>query len=73
MDAREAIEKGFIDEIIGDTGRIYNACYATVLSPEVLDKIRNTVTHQDETDPDFFMQRNKLELLKLKGEMRNEI
>ena len=41
--------------------------------PEVLDKIRNTVTHQDETDPDFFMQRNKLELLKLKGEMRNEI
>lgn len=73
MDAREAREKGFIDEIIGDTGRIYNACYATVLSPEVLDKIRNTVTHQDETDPDFFMQRNKLELLKLKGEMRNEI
>ena len=74
MDAREAKEKGFIDEIIGETGRIYNtACFANVLSPEVLEKIRNTVPHQDNKSPDFFMLQNKLKLLKLRGELRNEI
>lgn len=73
MDAREAKKKGFVDEIIGDTGRIYNACFANILSPEVMEKIRNTIPHQEETDPDFFMLQNKLTLLKLKGELRNEI
>ena len=71
MDAREAKEKGFIDEIIGDTGRIYNACFANILSPEVLEKIRNTVPHQDNKSPDFFMLQNKLKLLKLRGECKN--
>lgn len=73
MDAKTAKEKGFIDEIIGENGRLYNACFANVLPQEVLEKMRNMAPHQDKNNPDFLMQKNRLELLRLKGEMRNEI
>ncbi len=71
MEAKEAKEKGFIDEIIGESARLYNAAFANILAPEVIEKIRNTVPHQDPTDPDFFMRQNKLKLLKLKGDIKH--
>lgn len=73
MDAKEAKEKGFIDEIIGENGRLYNSCFANVLPPEVLEKVRNTMGNQSKNNSEFLMQKNKLELLRLKGEMRNEV
>lgn len=77
LDATKAKEYGFIDEIIGDTGELskpltlYNST-AQILSEEVKQKIRNEVKNPNgnETDSDFLMQKNKLNLLKLKGELR---
>lgn len=71
MDAKTAKEHGFVDEIIGDNGRLYNACFANILPEEVLEKMRNTVLHQGENDPDFFMLKNQLKLLRLKGEEKH--
>lgn len=75
MDASTAMDKGFIDEIIGaeaTSGVLYNAGLVNILSPEVINKIRNTVKNPAPSEPVFLMQK-KLDLLKLKGEMRNEI
>lgn len=72
MDAEMAKEMGFIDEIIGDNGlfgakpiTIHNSV-AKILSDEVKNKIRNSVKN-----PGTEMQRNKLNLLKLKGEIKH--
>jgi len=87
MDAKEAVELGFVDEIINDGGKIanptpktlYNSMFVNILSPEVIEKIRNTVKNpngiQDNADSDFLIQKLKsqLNILKLKGERRNEI
>lgn len=87
MDAKEALELGFVDEVINDSGKIanqpikalYNSMFANVLSPEIIEKIRNTIKNpndiQDNAGSDFLMQKmkSKLNLLKLKGEMRYEI
>lgn len=80
MDAKEALEKGFIDEIIGESQQpaLYNAAFnAVVLSPETLQKVRNTLNNQkinpSHNEPDFFITQKQaaLKLLKLKGEMRH--
>ena len=84
LDVKTAKEKGFIDEIIGDTaqglrnGSLYNAAasFGNILSPEVIVKIRNTVRNPTPSEPDFFTQQkmqSQLKLLQLKGEMRNDI
>jgi len=87
MDAKEAVELGFVDEIINDGGKItnptpktlYNSMFVNILSPEVIEKIRNTVKNpngiQDNADSDFLIQKLKsqLNLLRLKGERRYEI
>ena len=80
MDATRAKELGFVDEIIGDNGlfnsrplTIHNSV-AKILSDEVKNKIRNTVKNPDMSDmadADFLMQKNKLNLMKLKGEIKN--
>ena len=76
MDAQTAKDKGFVDEIIGAEafgGVLYNAkCLTNILSPEVIGKIRGTIKHPTPSEPDFLLQ-GKLDLLKLKGDMRNEI
>lgn len=76
MDVNEAKEKGFVDEIIGEqpAGKIYNAAvpFANILSPETIEKVRNTVKHPTPGEPDILMQK-KIDLLKLKGEMRHEV
>lgn len=78
MDATKAKELKFVDEIIGDNGllasrplTIHNSV-AKILSDEVKNKIRNSVKNPDErTSQDFMMQKNKLQLLKLKGEIKH--
>jgi len=87
MDAKEALELGFVDEIINDSGKItnqpikaiYNSMFANVLSPEIIEKIRNTIKNPNSIEGDaesgFLMQKmqSQLNLLKLKGERRYEI
>lgn len=84
MDAKEAVELGFVDEIINDNGKIakpsiknlYNSIFANVLSPEIIEKIRNTVKNPNGTsknaDSDFLIQKMQaqLKLLKLKGDIK---
>lgn len=77
LDATKAKEYGFIDEIIGDSGtlskplNLYNST-AQILSEEVKQKIRNEVKNPNgnQTDSDFLMQKNQLNLLKLKGALK---
>lgn len=81
MDAIEAKEKGFIDEIIGDQGSLstipsktlYNACFTNMLSQDVINKIRNTLKQPTENNESVIFMQSQLNLLKLKGEMLNEI
>lgn len=86
MEAQEAVKLGFVDEIINDNGKIakpiknlYNSTFANVLSPEVIEKVRNEVknpnSNQEGTGSDFLIQKmqSQLNLLKLKGEKRYEI
>ena len=79
MDATRARDLGFVDEIIGDNGTLARRpltltnSFAKILDEEVKEKIRNTVKNplQDaKTDADFLIQRNQLNLLRLKGEQR---
>lgn len=80
MDAEKAKSYGFIDEIIGDNGlfnskplTIHNSV-AKILSDEVKNKIRNSVKNpglSEQADADVILQKNKLQLLKLKGEIRH--
>lgn len=83
MEADRALELGFIDEIIGvsdsDTDSatkivLQNSLsVGTLLSEEVKQKIRNMVKHPESlTNQDFLLQQ-KLNLLKLRGGMKNEI
>lgn len=82
MEAKRAKELKFIDEIIGDKGTlsgkpftIHNSA-AKLLSDEVKNKIRNEIRNPNgniQTDSDFLMQKNQLNLLKLRGEIRHEI
>ena len=80
MDATKAKELGFVDEIIGDNGlfnskplTIHNSI-AKILSDEVKNKIRASVKNPNATDPperDLSLQKNKLQLLRLKGEIKH--
>ena len=74
MDAEKAKELGFIDEIIGGNGLFnsrplsINNSVATILSDEVKEKIRNSIKS---TDKELEMQKNRLALLRLKGEAKH--
>ena len=76
MEAKRALELHFVDEIIGDKGGVlakpitlYNAA-AIILPEEVKAKVRASIKSED---PDILLQKNKLDILKLKGERRREI
>jgi enoyl-CoA hydratase/carnithine racemase len=80
MDATKAKEFGFVDEIIGDGGKLEdkpltlrNAAggFCKILDEEVKEKIRNTVRKPATAmEADFSIQRNKLNLLRLRGGQR---
>ena len=77
---QKAKELGFVDEIIGDNGlfnskplTIHNSV-AKILSDEVKNKIRASVKNPNATDPpemNLDVQKNKLQLLRLKGEIKH--
>lgn len=79
MDAKQALDYGFIDEIIGDNigvlkpRGLYNGV-TNILSEEVKEKIRNTVRDPDvqgkPEHPDILIQQRQLKLLKMKGALR---
>ena len=48
---------------------LYNAA-AIILPEEVKEKVRASIKSED---PDILLQKNKLDILKLKGERRREI
>lgn len=75
MDAKRAKELGFVDEIVGDDNgklaplSIYNNIFATVLSEETKEKVRNGFINR--STPEMIDKRKaRLDLLKLKGEKR---
>lgn len=80
MDATKAKELGFVDEIIGDNGlfnskpfTIHNSV-AKILSDEVKNKIRASVKNPnapDTPESGLDVQKNRLELLRLKGEIKH--
>lgn len=79
MDATKAMELKFIDSIIGDNGILtkgtftINNSFTTILSNEVKEKIRTEIRNPNQKNyTDFFMQKEKLNLLKMKGEIKNE-
>lgn len=65
---QQALDNGFVDEVMFMENIQLAASYNSGLLPtEVINKIRNQISEQK--DSDFFMQKNKLKLLKLKGEI----
>lgn len=67
MDAKRAKELGFIDEIIGENKkRTLNNAFCQILSDEVKDRIRATVSNPEELK-DLEIKQKQLTLLKLKG------
>lgn len=77
MDAVKAKEYGFIDEIIGDDGRLsnpkatlYNSCFTNIISEEVKEKIRNQIKNPDEhAKSDFLINLNKIAVERMRGRM----
>ncbi|MEE1437759.1 MAG: Clp protease ClpP [Lachnospiraceae bacterium] len=79
MDAAQAKEYGFVDEIIGDesgilSGKkptIYNVGYANIISDEVKEKIRDQ--YKKATNPiaestDILIAKNKITIQRMRGE-----
>lgn len=77
MDAKRAVELGFVDEIIGDNGSlvapvsIYNSLFATVLSEETKAKIREQFIVKKQESELITKQKARLALLKLKGGVKD--
>ena len=69
FDAKRAKELGFIDEIIGENKkRTLNNAFCQILSDEVKERIRSTVSNPEELK-DLEIKQKQLTLLKLKGGM----
>lgn len=67
MDSKTAKSLNFIDEIIGENKkRTLNNAFCQILSDEVKDRIRNTVSNPEELK-DLEIKQKQLTLLKLKG------
>lgn len=82
MTAQQAKENKLIDEIMFEKSHVLVNSFGSsnMLPKEVIDKMRNSKTNQSQTNEvDFLMQKNKsiqmakLNLLKLKGEKKNDI
>lgn len=87
LSAEEALEKGFVDEIINDKNNVLsdkkinlsNNIGVNILSQEVIQNLKNKLfdsSIKEKDDSNFFMQKNKLKaqlkLMKLKGGSINE-
>ena len=73
LSSSQALEMGFIDEVIGSSSNTItlNNGIGTVLSDKVIEKIRTMSINHPEENPkdDFLIQKNKaqLKLLRMKG------
>lgn len=75
LSSDEALEMGFVDEIIGvdsnTSGITLNNAFGTVLPESTIEKIRNMCINrlQEQPKDDFLIQKNKtqLQLLRMKG------
>ena len=80
MDATKAKEYGFVDEIIGDNGSlatskatIYNSCFANIIPDDVKQKLRDQIKNPDSeknnTESDFLIQKNKIQIQRMRGKL----
>lgn len=77
MDAVQAKEYGFVDEIINENGIltakspiIYNAGYANIVSEEVKEKIRNQIKNPNVIQrnvSEFLIAKNKIQIERMRG------
>lgn len=74
LNAQQAKELGFVDEILFDEGNqlVASIDHPVILPSVVLNKIRNMVKPPSNGDQDRKIYQAKLKLLKLKGEMKHE-
>lgn len=71
MDARKAVEYGFVDEVMfAEQPSLTNGI--GVLSAETIAKMKKTIENP-QANADFFVAKTRLALLKKKGELHNEI
>jgi len=76
LNAQQAKELGFVDEVLFDEGNqlVASSSNGFVFPPEVINKIRNLVKPpNNESSENKKIYEARLNLLKLKGEMKNEI
>lgn len=75
LNAQQAKELGFVDEVMFDEGNqlVASAANGFVFPPEVINKIRNIVKPPSNDVDDKEKYKARLRLLKLKGEMKNDL
>ncbi|WP_199884081.1 head maturation protease, ClpP-related [Anaerosinus massiliensis] len=72
MNAQQAKELGFADEILFDNENklVASACPSVLLPPEVINKVRNLLVGQKNNDRmEALAEKERLELLKLRGKI----
>lgn len=80
MDVTKAMKLGFVDTVMGDNGNLtagqpftINNSFANILSDEVKEKIRAAIKNPSKDKRDSLMNQERLNLLKMKGAIRDEI
>lgn len=75
LNAQQAKELGFVDEIMFDEGNqlVASMTNGFVLPPQVISKIRNLLSTPSDGDQNKKLYQARLNFLKLKGEMKGEI
>lgn len=73
LNAKDAVEKGLVDKIAESNNLKLVASFGDMLPQNVIDKIRNTVKGPSEqkAQSDLIFKQKNLDLLKLKGELKN--
>lgn len=75
FNAQQAKELGFADEILFDEGNQLVASSASgfIFPPQVVNKLRNLITETKNNNDNLKIYKARLNLLKLKGEMKDEV
>lgn len=76
MNAQQAVEYGFVDEIMFDLPPTATYANGTIISAEAEQKLRNILKRPEKDNKDVFLMdiaKEKLNLLKIKGGYKNEI
>lgn len=75
LNAKQAKELGFVDEIMFDEGNqlVANAGNSFIFPPQVINKLRNLIKEPKKNDENLKVYKARLDFLRLKGEMKREI